>query len=574
MSALIRFTQGANTAAAGVALVGALTTTVVASNGDNSGIVRWTYQLVDVPPGSAVSKAVQSGATATFSFAPDVRGSYRLMLITERSNGAIDVDIRVFSVPLANGRIVPPYQGNPRPRPLAGAGAKPDEMNFGGQERGYAGSPEHRMLDALLREVDAADVTSPFPPLPIIEVNKDTGSDTASGAPGSPVRTVDEALRRADQAPGFEIVIRIMSSGSHPVSRLSKPRHLRSSLLTIRGNTEAQVATGTVTSSSYDVIGASAATWTPEAFRGLHVRVLSGAQAGEVRKILGNSSDELIVQNGFATNLAAGVTFEVFRPTSVLTFAAYDVIRADHRGYLGFDNVEFDIDGVLYVIGSIWNIGVTCPTGATIGDKYIICYDGGLYCDTQNGFSWRQVGAAPVGTLLIQGASGDLTVGGVPGYVLLCNCGGAGHSGGVILCGRMALDATSSDWVGAGGPSYTDDPRLWFDDFGLVSNGPVWMLGGRAEINLPLHIGGSGGLANRFCMRDKAFLEQQSDASAIPFAYIDIALGSELRIGGGAGGNGGWALVIVDGTDALPLAGFNSSGDYYMGQRGSFAGRD
>jgi len=103
--------------------------------------VSWKYELLYVPPGSAIALTVQGpNSTSTFTFAqPDVEGSYRLRLTVTDAGGASDVDIRNLVVPFPNGTIAPPYQANPAPCPLVGAGAKPNEMNLGNQAFGWDG---------------------------------------------------------------------------------------------------------------------------------------------------------------------------------------------------------------------------------------------------------------------------------------------------------------------------------------------------------------------------------------------------------------------------------------------------
>ena len=157
-SALIKFTQGANTDVAGRAVKGDMTSgTVTVSNSDNTGIVLWSYALVYVPPGSAISMTPQIGTTPTFTFAqPDVAGSYRVVLTTTDSTGGTDTDIRVLCVPFPQGFIAPPNQGTPPPRPASGPGSKPNEMNIGGQVNGWDGdaTASRKLLYQLIRAVD------------------------------------------------------------------------------------------------------------------------------------------------------------------------------------------------------------------------------------------------------------------------------------------------------------------------------------------------------------------------------------------------------------------------------------
>jgi len=141
-SALIQFAQGSNTDLPGRAVIGDMVSgTVTVSNGDNTGIVSWKYELLYVPPGSTIPLTVQGpSGVSTFTFPqPDTAGSYRVRMTTTDTAGGTDVDIRNLCVKLPHGLIAPPYQGNPPPLPLTGAGAKPNEMNIGGQPNGWDG---------------------------------------------------------------------------------------------------------------------------------------------------------------------------------------------------------------------------------------------------------------------------------------------------------------------------------------------------------------------------------------------------------------------------------------------------
>jgi len=160
MTSLLKFTQGATTDLAGRAVAGTMTGGVVnVTNGDNTGVVSWKYELLYVPPGSSIPLVTQGpGVTSTFSFAqPDRPGSYRVRLTTLDASGNADVDIRCFCVPFsAFGIIMPPYQGNPPPLPATGAGAKPNEMNLGGSLVGYDGGMDDaaKLLYRAFYELD------------------------------------------------------------------------------------------------------------------------------------------------------------------------------------------------------------------------------------------------------------------------------------------------------------------------------------------------------------------------------------------------------------------------------------
>lgn len=154
--ASIKFTQGATTDTAGRAVKGSLTGGgVTVSNGDNTDVVQWKYELLYVPPGSSVVLATQGpGATTTFSFAqPDVPGSYRIRLTVYDGDNDEDVDIRNFCVPFQNGLLIPPFQENPLPLPF---GQKPNEMNLGGQAFGWLGtdSTTNPLIYKALQQLD------------------------------------------------------------------------------------------------------------------------------------------------------------------------------------------------------------------------------------------------------------------------------------------------------------------------------------------------------------------------------------------------------------------------------------
>ena len=160
-TALIKITQGATTDIPGRALKveadGA--TDVVFSNGDNTGVVSWYYELLYTPPGSVIATTTQGpGVTTTFNMGvPDVPGSYRVRITVVDAAGVQDIDIRnaVVAFPY-QGVLAAPYQANPLPLPLTGVGNKPDEMNVGGQPYGWDGAdnPDQFLMYQLLQNLD------------------------------------------------------------------------------------------------------------------------------------------------------------------------------------------------------------------------------------------------------------------------------------------------------------------------------------------------------------------------------------------------------------------------------------
>lgn len=160
VTALIVFTQGDETSI-GEAMVGMLSDgSVTVTNSDNTDVSSWTIELIGAPPDSGISTGVLSFATSSTpsaSFLPDVFGSYRVQLTLVGTDGSTSTDIRVFTVPLGlAGYILPPWQGYPEPLPLTGVGAKPNELNFGGQAFGWMGtsSDDYKLLHKLIQDVD------------------------------------------------------------------------------------------------------------------------------------------------------------------------------------------------------------------------------------------------------------------------------------------------------------------------------------------------------------------------------------------------------------------------------------
>ena len=165
-SALLKFVQGINTGANGEAFFGELTTPAEARNSVNTDVASWQFDLLYVPPGSSLvvgdDFAHGDSASPLANFVPDVRGGYRWRLkvwgAPGRNGAPADIDIRVFGVKEVNGLLVPPSQV--WPLPLADArsgsiGSKPNEMNFGGELDGWAGSGSDGLFNEVIKRVDA-----------------------------------------------------------------------------------------------------------------------------------------------------------------------------------------------------------------------------------------------------------------------------------------------------------------------------------------------------------------------------------------------------------------------------------
>lgn len=162
-TALIKFTQG-SPGTAGQAFEGTVAGGLVSiANNVNTGVASWRITLLDVPPGSAVAIGVLASAsnnTPAASFTPDVPGSYRIYLEvfdTAGFTGIVDKDIRNFGIRNARGFIIPSYQKLPDPLPVTGSGLpgeKPDEQNYGGQLRGWAGNRTDGNLEQFFLQYD------------------------------------------------------------------------------------------------------------------------------------------------------------------------------------------------------------------------------------------------------------------------------------------------------------------------------------------------------------------------------------------------------------------------------------
>lgn len=162
--ALIKLTQGTLTDVAGNALLGQFAYgPVTVENGDNTGVQSWEIKILYVDPRvTTVSTGVLAsgiGAVPPTMFPePDAPGCVRIQLRVTQ-NGVTDTDIRNFGIrELEKGVIIPPFQREPPQRPLTGLGAKPDELNFGGQPFGWAGStdPDVQMMHNVLKRFDTA----------------------------------------------------------------------------------------------------------------------------------------------------------------------------------------------------------------------------------------------------------------------------------------------------------------------------------------------------------------------------------------------------------------------------------
>jgi hypothetical protein len=154
VAASIKFTQGADTAPAGQALVGTAGSPVAAANGNDAGVSTWAWSWVDAPPASAIVPG-PAGTANSLTFEPDVAGCYLLQLTVTGTDGSEAVDVRCFAVPQASGRIIPPFQGDDL------------SLNFAGVATGW--DPIMRAWLLYLDTLAApTNVDMPASPVPIV----------------------------------------------------------------------------------------------------------------------------------------------------------------------------------------------------------------------------------------------------------------------------------------------------------------------------------------------------------------------------------------------------------------------
>lgn len=202
-AALIKFSQVTQgTGGNGLAFVGVLGQLVTVSNSDNTGVASWQIDLVYSDPSSSVTPATpfafnNNGSNPSATFTPDVSRSFRFVLkvwsVTGRAGDPDDTDIRVFTVKEGNAIIIPPSQIWPRPLPPPPSGEtgnKPNELNFGGQPDGWAGSGTS---DGLLNDT-LTKVLFASPQIKYVERDTLVPSSRQTGSQALPYRDIQFAL--------------------------------------------------------------------------------------------------------------------------------------------------------------------------------------------------------------------------------------------------------------------------------------------------------------------------------------------------------------------------------------------
>lgn len=110
VTASLKFTQSSSTPGAGLASTGTVGASVLCENASNTNVVHWTFALLDVPIGSALSAGTLiTGTTDHANFTPDVLGSYRVQLTVTDNLGVSATDVRTFAVGTSRGWILPAF---------------------------------------------------------------------------------------------------------------------------------------------------------------------------------------------------------------------------------------------------------------------------------------------------------------------------------------------------------------------------------------------------------------------------------------------------------------------------------
>lgn len=135
-NAQIKFTQNSPGPGAGVdgqALMGVTGTVVTVASVLNTDVANAQFELLYVPPGSALTTGVKQAYSVAdppvldsdWTFTPDVAGGFVVRLRVKNLQGNESVDDRVFGVVEESGRFIPPF----------GVGAR--ALNFLGNALGW-----------------------------------------------------------------------------------------------------------------------------------------------------------------------------------------------------------------------------------------------------------------------------------------------------------------------------------------------------------------------------------------------------------------------------------------------------
>lgn len=250
--ASIVFDQG-GPGPAGEAFEGVVSSLVTVTNDDNTDVASWTITLTDVPSGSALATGVLATAvsnTPMATFTPDVTGCYRIQLVVHDVGLGQDEDIRNFGIRNSRGIFVPPFQKLPDPRPLLGTGEpgeKPDELNFGGQTRGWAGGPSDGLMEEFFETYDdlvfrtvtstSATISVSGPPLTYVDLETAGGTSTIT-LPASPRVGQQCRIMAVGTTAGRTVIVQPSGGGSinSSFSSITIPLNGGGTFVAISGN--------------------------------------------------------------------------------------------------------------------------------------------------------------------------------------------------------------------------------------------------------------------------------------------------------------------------------------------------
>lgn len=126
VTAAIKFMQGVTTDDPGRALIVVASTPVVMTNGDNTDVFDWTWEILTAPSASGIPTGViAAGAMSSASSTADVPGSYLVRLTVKDTVGNQAQDTRAFIVLEGSRRLIPPFRGDF------------NSLNYGGQTEGW-----------------------------------------------------------------------------------------------------------------------------------------------------------------------------------------------------------------------------------------------------------------------------------------------------------------------------------------------------------------------------------------------------------------------------------------------------
>ncbi len=234
-----------------------------------------------------------------------------------------------------------------------------------------------------------------------------TGNDNNRGTLASPILTIHEAVNRIPMAWKKRCDI-FLGAGVFPAenlraqigSRLGATNGDLGGTLHFIGEVTDLLGTLVATYASVTQIGDETLTMVPNEYRGKHLEILTGANAGEKRLIIGNDEVLFSFNSTFDNSLEVGDQFRIIEPASEIAFSGFcgfgakgDIIdftnikmTATYFSFILFIGVwlktetcEFNLDG-----GSYFQMtsGSFLTDGPSLDSVYI--HDGTLIMDAHS----------------------------------------------------------------------------------------------------------------------------------------------------------------------------------------------